>query len=129
MPTSLLFWAVALSLTAAALVFVLPGLMRHRRLGRAGIAGLLAALIPLAAFGLYLLWGTPQAVDESAGLDGSPTHSVAEYVTRLEAHLERHPRDARGWVLLARARAASDRFEASVQAFERALAVSAGRRR
>jgi cytochrome c-type biogenesis protein CcmH len=127
MPTSLLFWAVALSLTAAALVFLLPGLMRQRRLGRAGVAGLLAALIPLAAFGLYLLWGTPQAVDESAGLDDSPTHSVAEYVARLETHLERHPRDARGWVLLARAQAASDRFEASVKAFEQAIAVSPDR--
>ena len=43
---------------------------------------------------------------------------------KLESHLERTPRDGRGWVMLARLRFASDQYEAAAQAFERGLAVS-----
>lgn len=42
----------------------------------------------------------------------------------LEAHLAHTPRDARGWVLLARMRLAADQFEAAAQAYERALEAS-----
>jgi len=42
----------------------------------------------------------------------------------LESHLQRQPRDARGWVLLGRAHLQAERFDAAVRAFERAVAVS-----
>ena len=45
-------------------------------------------------------------------------------IPRLEAHLERTPRDGRGRVLLARLYFASDRFEPAARAYEQALAVS-----
>ena len=51
----------------------------------------------------------------------------ADYVARLESHLQRQPRDARGWVLLGRAHAQADRFDAAVLAFGQAVAVSPGK--
>ena len=126
MPRSLLFWAVALALTLVALAFLVPGLLRNRRLRRSRFAGLVvAAAVPLLAVVLYFQFGTPQAVNEASDLaaDLAPTTS-ADYVARLESHLERQPRDARGWVLLGRAQAQADRFDAAVRAFERALEVS-----
>jgi cytochrome c-type biogenesis protein CcmH len=42
----------------------------------------------------------------------------------LEAHLERTPRDGRGWVILARLNFANERFEAAARAYERALGAS-----
>jgi cytochrome c-type biogenesis protein CcmH len=45
-------------------------------------------------------------------------------VQRLESHLAQTPRDARGWVLLARLHFAADRFEAAARAYERALEAS-----
>jgi cytochrome c-type biogenesis protein CcmH len=57
----------------------------------------------------------------------TPAASYADdpaLIPRLEAHLERTPRDGRGWVILARLNFASDRFAAAARAYEQALAVS-----
>ena len=43
---------------------------------------------------------------------------------RLSAHLEKQPRDARGWVILARLAADRERFEEAAQAYAKALAAS-----
>lgn len=81
----------------------------------------LAAVLPLAAGAIYLAVGKPGALEEfeapAEGTDG------ADYIARLQAHLARQPRDARGWVLLARARADRDDFPAAAASYERALAV------
>ena len=126
MEASILFWAAALALVAGALAFILPGLAR-RRGSRVAIV-LIAVGLPLAAAGLYEVFGTPEATNASSdiGEDLSPTNA-ADYVHRLETHLARQPRDARGWVLLARAHAQAGRFAEAGQAFERALAVSSNR--
>ena len=121
-----IFWAVALALTAVALAFLLPGLLRSQRLSRGRRIGLaVVATVPLLAVALYFLFGTPQAVNESSDLgpDLAPT-TTTDYVARLESHLERQPRDARGWVLLGRAHFQADRFDVAVRAFDRALEVS-----
>jgi len=89
------------------------------------VVWVIAAAVPLAAMALYYAFGTPQAVDTSSelGPDIAPT-TAADYVTRLEAHLKRQPRDARGWVLLGRAHAEASRFDAAAAAFVQAIAVS-----
>lgn len=126
METSILFWAAALALVAGALAFVLPGLLQRRgsRTGRIALI-LLALGLPLVAAGLYAVFGTPAATSASSelGPDLAPTNA-ADYVSRLESHLQRQPRDARGWVLLGRAHAQAGRFGDAGRAFERALAVS-----
>lgn len=121
----MVFWGIALLLTAAALGFVLHGLVRGGGPRRTVVIWALAAAVPLAAAALYYAFGTPQAVDSSSelGPDIAPT-TAADYVTRLEAHLKRQPRDARGWVLLGRAHAEANRFDAAAAAFVQAIAVS-----
>lgn len=123
--SSLLFWVVVLVLTGAALAFVLPGLLRGGGPRRRAAIWVIAVVVPFAAGALYWVFGTPQAVDGSSelGPDLAPTTAV-DYISRLESHLKRQPRDARGWVLLARAQAEAERFDAADRAFEQALAVS-----
>ena len=101
---STLFWAAALALTAGALAFRLPGLMRGDVARRRAAFWVVAAVVPLAAAMLYIAFGTPQAIDATSelGPDLAPT-STSDYLSRLESQLKRQPRDARGWVLLARA--------------------------
>jgi cytochrome c-type biogenesis protein CcmH len=124
-PTSALFWTAALILTGAALSFVLPGLVRDRGLRRNTAIWLIVTAVPLTATALYFVFGTPQAIDSSSELapDIAPT-TVGDYLERLESHLKRQPRDARGWVLLARAHAEAERFDAAADAFKQAIAVS-----
>jgi cytochrome c-type biogenesis protein CcmH len=57
-----------------------------------------------------------EAIDSAADAD--------TYVRRLRAHLERQPRDARAWVILARLEADLDRFDEAAQAYDKALALS-----
>jgi cytochrome c-type biogenesis protein CcmH len=126
MSRSIIFWAIALALTLVALAFLLPGLLRSQRMSHGRRLGLaIVAIVPLLAVALYFLFGTPQAVSDSSelGPDLAPT-TTTDYVKRLESHLERQPRDARGWVLLARAHVQADRFDAAARAFDRALEVS-----
>ena len=121
----MVFWGIALLLTVAALGFVLHGLLRGGGPRRTAVTWVLAAAVPLAAAALYYAFGTPQAVDTASelGPDIAPT-TAADYVTRLEAHLKRQPRDARGWVLLGRAQAEASRLDAAAAAFVQATAVS-----
>ena len=121
----MLFWVVVLALTGAALAFVLSGLLRVGGPRRRAAIWVITAVVPLAAGVLYVAFGTPQAVDASSelGPDLAPT-TAADYISRLEAHLKRQPRDARGWVLLARAQAEAERFDVAAVAFKQAIAVS-----
>ena len=125
---STLFWAAAFALTAGALAFLLPGLMRGDVARRRAAFWVVAAVVPLAAAMLYIAFGTPQAIDATSelGPDLAPT-STSDYLSRLESHLKRQPRDARGWVLLARAHAGAQRFEEAARAFEQAFSVSPGK--
>ena len=57
-----------------------------------------------------------QAVDSNADADA--------LARGLSAHLGKQPRDARGWVILARLEADRERFEDAAQAYAKALAAS-----
>lgn len=85
-------------------------------------------LAALAA-ALALLMVAAARIDAERGKEAAlaPAASFADdpaQIPRLEAHLERSPRDGRGWVMLARLQFASDRFEPAASAYEKALAVS-----
>lgn len=124
MTNTIIFWSLALGLTAAALVFILPGLMQAGSRRRATVL-VMAVVLPAGAALLYYVFGTPQAVSPAPenAVDLAPT-SAADYVSRLESHLNRQPGDARGWVLLGRAHAGAERFEAAARAFGQAVAIS-----
>jgi len=76
------------------------------------VAGLAALLLAAA------LHGCGQSEAPFAAADGLIEAQA------LEAHLAHTPRDARGWVLLARMRLASEQYEAAARAYERALEAS-----
>jgi cytochrome c-type biogenesis protein CcmH len=61
-------------------------------------------VLPAAAVALYLALGSPQMPGEPLAArlqDPRENGSIANMITQVEAHLERHPDDARGWQVLA----------------------------
>jgi len=88
-------------------------------------AGRFAALAALLALLMLAAAQIDGARREEAVLSPAlPGAGDPALIPVLEAHLERTPRDGRGWVILARLSFASDRFDAAARAYERALAVS-----
>lgn len=87
---------------------------------------LAASLIALALYLNADSTHTPEAGNQGRSPVAQAIDSGAEAdseVRRLRAHLERQPRDARGWVILARLQADRDRFQEAAQAYEIALAL------
>jgi cytochrome c-type biogenesis protein CcmH len=79
--------------------------------------------LPLVAVAIYLAVGKPGALSGEAATE-APVDEGGDYLTRLQSHLSRQPRDARGWVLLGRAQADRNDFKASADAYEKAITVS-----
>jgi len=102
------------------------GLLNKVGNARLVVVALLASLLALA---VYVRAGSADAPNAAtdAPLPAAETingKSEAEtLVRRLGAHLERQPRDARAWVILARLQADTDRFTEAAQAYEKALAL------
>jgi cytochrome c-type biogenesis protein CcmH len=91
-------------------------------------AAVVAVVLPALAMGLYALFGSPQSVGpESAPVpvaDPAAGPDAAAMVEKLEAHLRRAPDDARSWVLLARAKMETDRFDEAASAYAKGLELS-----
>jgi len=77
--------------------------------------------IGVMAIGLVLRLDDRRAADADAITAGTPKTTSAR--PELVRHLERSPRDGRGWVLLARMDFEGDRFADAAVAYERALAA------
>lgn len=83
--------------------------------------------LPVLAGALYAWLGEPAALSDAPALDAQaayetlPGNAVRE---ELLAHVAKHPKDARGHVLLARLAAGQDDFPAAIDAYRRALAAS-----
>ena len=94
---------------------------------RRGSALLLAVLLPLAAFALYLQVGDPKAAaqlaQEQPGThgDGADDTQVQTMVDGLARRLEEQPQNLPGWVMLARSYETMELFDAAAQAYRRAL--------
>jgi cytochrome c-type biogenesis protein CcmH len=86
---------------------------------RRAVALVALILLPAGAAGLYVMVGAP-------GMPGQPhaarqqlspeNRSVVELVGRVEAHLESHPEDGRGWEVLAPVYLRLGRFDDAVKA-------------
>jgi cytochrome c-type biogenesis protein CcmH len=91
-------------------------------------AAAIAVALPVLAAGLYLVFGDPGALATDRADSGFAATGAALTAPGMRAelvrHLEKNPRDGRGWVLLGRLDAAEDRFIDAAVAFERALAVA-----
>ena len=95
---------------------------RARPVAAMKTAWLLAGTLPLAAVLLYFAFGTPSALGPAAEV--AAAEDPAGYRASLAHHLERHPADARSWVLLARADFEADRFADAAAAYDRAITLS-----
>jgi cytochrome c-type biogenesis protein CcmH len=93
-----------------------------RGYGRAAALAVAAAL-PLGAILLYLVVGTPRALERSPS-SGVQAEANGASIEALEAHVGNRPDDARAWVLLARAKMQRDAFAAAVDAYRQGLARS-----
>lgn len=93
---------------------------------------IVAVLVPLSAFGIYLGVGAPALLLEdrsppadtaaggaaSADAQAGLPHSVQEMVARLEQRLREAPEDALGWAMLGRSYAAMGRLDEARDALE-----------
>jgi len=82
------------------------------------VALALGVTVPLAALAVYLITGTPAALDPR---NGPPDMAQIEsMVARLAAKLRENPDDVEGWKLLGRSYSAMGRFPDAVSAFAKA---------
>lgn len=96
----------------------------------------LALALPLLAFGLYRAIGTPTALtpvkptvaNTAATADphaaGTNAPEMEKAISELAARLKASPDDVEGWLLLARAYKATQRYAESFEAMTRAFALS-----
>ncbi len=105
--------------SAVAMVVLWP----LRRDGRR--APFLAAVVAIGVAGvaLYMLVGTPKAVDAVAEAEPGPA-SLEQGVRALEAALAREPQRADGWALLGRSELALGNLDKANQAFARAVGLA-----
>jgi len=86
-------------------------------------AVILAALIPLAATGLYLAVGTPEGLapeQAQAGAHDISPQQVEELIAKLAARMKESPENGEGWVMLARSYAALERYSEAAAAYAEA---------
>jgi len=95
------------------------------------LALVLGLVMPLVAAGLYVLVGTPAALDPTAGAQSAQTQNqhqvtpeqIDAMVTQLAARLEREPNDPEGWRMLARSQAALGRYAEAGKAYARLIEI------
>ena len=89
-----------------------------------GTAVVLAVTLPALAFGLYLLLGTPAAVNDHPVADTTSASAkqgqdMDTLLEQLAARLTEQPDDARGWALLGNALLSTGRYLEAVPAYRR----------
>lgn len=110
------FVALAVAGTVAVFAWVLRPLWRHH--GASGWAAV--AMLSVATGALYLVVGTPAALDPARL---APIDPLAAAIAELEARLATRP-DAEGWRLLARSHASQGRAAQARDAYSRAVALA-----
>ncbi len=103
-----------------------PGATPAARAERAPAIAL-AVIVPLCAVGLYLLLGTPQALDPQRAPAGMPDPAQIEgMVARLAAKMEQTPDDTQGWLMLARSYRVLGKNAEAARAYSKAESAVAG---
>ena len=122
------FYLIAAAMIAVALVTVLLPLLRAgRRTGRSrstfAIALGVALLLPLGAASVYLLVGTPAALNGTTAQSVSPV-DIEQAVGELRAHLAQKPDDLAGWMMLAQTSSMLRKPGDARDAFDHALKLA-----
>ncbi len=93
------------------------------------LALVLGLVLPLVAAGLYVLVGTPGALDPTTGAQSAQgqhqvtAEQIDAMVAQLAARLEREPNNPEGWRMLARSQAALGRYAEAAQAYARLIEI------
>ncbi|HSR65966.1 MAG TPA: tetratricopeptide repeat protein, partial [Xanthomonadaceae bacterium] len=106
---------------ALLLVFVLALVLRPLWRDMRGVAAALCVSVACSAAALYLLVGTPAALDPAAR--AAPA-TLSDAIGRLEAQLRQAPTDAEGWRLLGRAYLSARQPAQARGAFARAAVLA-----
>lgn len=82
-----------------------------------------AALLPLAAGGIYLAVGSPESLSPQStdSAHGVTPQQVEQMIARLSERLKEQPENAEGWAMLGRSYAALDRFGEAASAYAEAV--------
>lgn len=85
----------------------------------------LAALLPVASFGLYFLLGNPAALTAIADAQANPQmaqgeHDIMQMIQQVEARTREDPSDVQAWALLARTYSAVGHWPEALKAWEKA---------
>ena len=98
------------------------------------VAAVAILALPFAAWTLYWDLGSPSLPDEplasrgaasaQTAQNGDPHVDIAGAIDKLTAHLQAHPDDLEGWLLLARSDLDLNRYADAVEAYRRAADLS-----
>jgi cytochrome c-type biogenesis protein CcmH len=100
------------------------------------VATIAVLLLPVAAWLLYARLGSPALPDQPFAeraaaakqvAEAAPHPDIGEALAKLSAHLNEHPEDLTGWLLLARAELRLGHYPQSVEAYRRAVDLSGHR--
>jgi cytochrome c-type biogenesis protein CcmH len=88
-----------------------------------------AAIVPIGALALYVLWGNHDAFNPQTQMAAQQEHDLSPaqvnaMIEKLAAKLKNEPGNVEGWVILARTYYAMGRYEEAVPAFERATTLA-----
>ena len=94
-----------------------------RRVSAPWVAGIIAVIVPLVAFSLYLPLGRPSLADEplASRSRAVANEDVAAAVAGVEAHLVAKPDDGKGWAVLAPVYMRLNRYDDAAHAYSEAL--------
>ena len=86
----------------------------------------LAALLPIAAFGLYFLVGNPLSLTAIAEAQANPQavqgeHDIMKMIQKVEEKTRQDPNDAQAWSILAKTYAAVGHWPEALNAYDKAF--------
>lgn len=84
---------------------------------------IVALIMPLLGYGLYLHWGAIDDVEQARTFAEQPK-TIEEMTARLEAAVKSDPKSAESWYFLGRTYMAQERASDAVAAFERAIDIA-----
>ncbi|OOG38192.1 hypothetical protein [Rhodanobacter sp. C05] len=120
--------AAAVMIAVALTALLLPLIRQGRKSGRSrGVFALtlaIAFVLPLTAAGLYLLIGTPAALNGVNAEAGQPL-TLPQAIDELRAHLAQQPNDQQGWMLLAQTSTMQRDPAAARDAYDHVLQLNA----
>jgi len=122
------FLIAAAAMVAVALaVLLLPLVRQGRKSGQPrgvfAVTLLIALVLPLGTGALYLLVGTPAALNGVTAAAAAPI-SMQQALTELRTHLQQQPDDLQGWMLLAQTSSMLRQPGEARDAFDHALKLA-----